>query len=747
MATDKQAKLNELIEDLELRQFILDDLKASQPNDSASIAEAQAEVDAYQAKIANLLGEDTPAAPQPAAPASASRPDPLAVSRQPDTTFPHSAAPSSSQIVESGPPASVRPEMPSLNPPNHTVAPVVRQDPRADPASTPYWPSSAPSPFAASSSQQPKYPPPIPPEGSRKRQRQDSGGALAQPQSSKRTIVKNSESRMKNIDAMLERELAETRKMYEELRQPDNLRCAAITQGISEDRLRHNLEEEEAEMEREIRKEFRVKQDAELARMLQAVDEPSEDEHDLDVLPSLFNPPPPAYNIPPVARPISTPGSNPQLLSTFNRPPPVDSRSPISLPDRTHYQIPPPGRLPYMSGNPLQQSSSPFVDPYGRVKREDEIRRQPLSVLPSFPNLTNGDDDLQEISPAYFNSRFGGPPRFGPPPMPSRPLPWMHDPWAGDTDAVAKAMELVREQVEQDMDDDDLVYVLPNMLGMKDCTNSQSHRRYEEADFPQDIRNLLTGIKDIREATKADQDETPSALKVTLMKHQAIGLAWMKAKEESSHKGGILADDMGLGKTIQAIALMTARPPTDPERHPCLIVCPKALMDQWRLEIQRHVHPGRHQLSVFIFHDKQRNIPWRELKRYDVVITTFGTLTANHKLLLQAEKLEKEGKDASIVRKLREQAHLFLPASKWHRVIIDEAQNIKNPLAKSTKACCALNAAHRWCLTGTPMMNRLEDFQSLLGFLRIRPYNNKEKFKAVSLHMSFFDKTNANACT
>lgn len=258
------------------------------------------------------------------------------------------------------------------------------------------------------------------------------------------------------------------------------------------------------------------------------------------------------------------------------------------------------------------------------------------------------------------------------------------------------------------------------------------YSRYEESDFPQDIKNLITGIKDVQEATKADKDDMPSGLKVTLMKHQKIGLAWMKAKEESSHKGGILADDMGLGKTIQAIALMVARPSTDPERHPVLIVCPKALMDQWRLEIHRHVRPGNDQLSVFIFHDKQRNVPWRELKNQDVIITTFGTLTANFKLMLEAEKLEREGRDASVVKKIQEQAVLYLPVSKFHRVIVDEAQNIKNPLAKSTKACSRLNATYRWCLTGTPMMNRLEDFQSLLGYLRIRPYNNKDKFKTVS---------------
>jgi SNF2 family DNA or RNA helicase len=215
------------------------------------------------------------------------------------------------------------------------------------------------------------------------------------------------------------------------------------------------------------------------------------------------------------------------------------------------------------------------------------------------------------------------------------------------------------------------------------------------------------------------------------MKHQKIGLRWMKAKEESNHKGGILADDMGLGKTIQAIALMVARPFEDEERRPTLIVAPKALMDQWRLEIQRHVKPGRHQLSVLIYHS--RRWPWKDLKKFDVVITTFGTITANYKTLLQAEKLEEEGRgNIGLVNDLKGMSGPLNPAAKWHRVIIDEAQNIKNPNAKSSTACCRLNATYRWCLTGTPMMNRLEDFQSLLGFLRIRPYSNAAKFKAVS---------------
>ena len=140
---------------------------------------------------------------------------------------------------------------------------------------------------------------------------------------------------------------------------------------------------------------------------------------------------------------------------------------------------------------------------------------------------------------------------------------------------------------------------------------------------------------------------------------------------------------------------------------------------------------GVHQLAVLIYHSKRR--PWRELKKYDVVITTYGTLMAHYKTLLEGENMEKEGRDASLVSEVKARAGPLSPGAQWHRVIIDEAQNIKNPAAKSAIACCRLNSTYRWCLTGTPMMNRLEDFQSLLGFLRIKPYNNPKKFKQVSI--------------
>ncbi|OOG00516.1 hypothetical protein ASPCADRAFT_502814 [Aspergillus carbonarius ITEM 5010] len=242
----------------------------------------------------------------------------------------------------------------------------------------------------------------------------------------------------------------------------------------------------------------------------------------------------------------------------------------------------------------------------------------------------------------------------------------------------------------------------------------------------EELQKLLEVIRPDSEISVENRQGTPEALRYTLMEHQKLGLSWMKSMEEGENKGGILADAMGLGKTIQAIALIVSRPSTDPERKPTLIIAPVALVQQWKREIEKMVRPGRHQLSVYVLHGDKRSRNFRDLKRYNVVITTFGTLSAELKRKEKYEELEKS--DATMARQLLKDLPCLGLGSTWHRVIIDEAQFIKNRNAKSAIACCQLNTTYRWCMTGTPMMNNVEELHSLLKFLRIRPYSNLETF-------------------
>ncbi|KAJ5220450.1 hypothetical protein N7468_009654 [Penicillium chermesinum] len=554
------------------------------------------------------------------------------------------------------------------------------------PQTSGHWPSSAPSPFGN---------PPIPASGQngwsfanipsrssavdspRKRDRQDSFETSTPSQSVKRTAVNPALSRVDAIKKELAMQLENNVKIHADMRHPDAVRRTAEFEDKSEAEVLDEIDAEEEESRRTIELKYQMEIDEAYARSLQA-----------------------QYLVP-----GHDPESELPLQNTLRR---------SALPQP-------------------QQSYRSSSQPYSSTSLRSDAFHRGMSPVADSDDGFDSSDSLEEITPDAWRSRFGAPTMPGgyPPkseatispssfalatdtrPVEGRsrdaPETSMDDP-ARTAHPEMKVFDAIREQ--QDMDEDAIDFEM-----------------YKEEDFPTDIKTLLTGIKDINKATKADTDAGPSALKVTLMKHQNIGLAWLKAKEDSTHKGGILADDMGLGKTIQAIALMVARPSTDPERHPTLIIAPKALMEQWRLEIGRHVKPGFHQLKVLIYHGATRNTPWKEIAQHDVVITTFGTLTANHKMYLQADELERQGRDVSIVAATREKATFFTPKSLFHRVIIDEAQNIKNPASKGNQACCALDSQFRWCLTGTPMMNRLEDFQALLSFLRIRPYCVRQKFK------------------
>jgi SNF2 family DNA or RNA helicase len=243
-----------------------------------------------------------------------------------------------------------------------------------------------------------------------------------------------------------------------------------------------------------------------------------------------------------------------------------------------------------------------------------------------------------------------------------------------------------------------------------------------------EIKSLLENIRPDEDLPPENREGTPDAMTYPLMEHQKLGLAWMKAMEEGSTKGGILADDMGLGKTIQALALMVSRRSSDPRRKTTLIVAPVALMKQWEREIQRKLKPGReNRLTSYILHGSNRQAPWEHLRTFDVVLTTFGTLANEFK---RKEGIDMQKRVNPNWRPISKADHLSLLGDecKWYRVIIDEAQCIKNRKTKAALGAAQLQSVTRFCMTGTPMMNNVNELYSLIHFLRIKPYNMVENF-------------------
>ncbi|KAG9188400.1 hypothetical protein G6011_02323 [Alternaria panax] len=247
----------------------------------------------------------------------------------------------------------------------------------------------------------------------------------------------------------------------------------------------------------------------------------------------------------------------------------------------------------------------------------------------------------------------------------------------------------------------------------------------EAAAIEQLFENIKNDGEDITE-----REPTPKNMTCSLKEYQRIGLTWLLKKERGSTKGGILADEMGLGKTIQALALICANPSTNPACKTTLIIAPVALMRQWEKEIERHVHP-HHRLSVHLYHGSGKNADFARLRQYDVVLTTFGSLTSEYKQRESSKEAmlnDQELRNPSMRRKAKDRLALLGPECMWYRIIIDESHNIKNRNSKSSKACADLMAQHRLCMTGTPMMNSVDELYPLLRFLKAEPYCTWTKF-------------------
>ncbi|KAJ7034535.1 SNF2 family N-terminal domain-containing protein [Mycena alexandri] len=223
-------------------------------------------------------------------------------------------------------------------------------------------------------------------------------------------------------------------------------------------------------------------------------------------------------------------------------------------------------------------------------------------------------------------------------------------------------------------------------------------------------------------STSEDSDGVVSGFRkgVRLLPHQIAGRAWMRDREDFTKKkaGGILADDMGVGKTIQALTSIVDRPATKRDKEEgwsgaTLVVCPLGVLQHWGEEITK-VTVG---LKVIQYHgtarERQKVAPL--LRDADVVLTTYGLVCSEHSTVVLDEP----------------ERGSVLYTTKWWRIILDEAHTIKNRATKTAEGCCDLRAKFRWCLTATPMQNKVEEFFPLLKFLRIKPLNEWERFNTL----------------
>jgi len=196
------------------------------------------------------------------------------------------------------------------------------------------------------------------------------------------------------------------------------------------------------------------------------------------------------------------------------------------------------------------------------------------------------------------------------------------------------------------------------------------------------ISSLTTGNQNIEAVT------APASFRGELRPYQGRGVGWLAFLERWG-LGACLADDMGLGKTIQFIAFLLHLQEQNALEHPTLLVCPTSVLGNWEREVKKFGPT----LRVMLHHGDKRakgKAFAKAVKDKDLVITSYA--------LVYRDSEELQG-------------------IAWQGVVLDEAQNIKNPEAKQSQMVRQLQAQFRIALTGTPVENRLSELWSILDFL------------------------------
>ena len=210
------------------------------------------------------------------------------------------------------------------------------------------------------------------------------------------------------------------------------------------------------------------------------------------------------------------------------------------------------------------------------------------------------------------------------------------------------------------------------------------------------LRELLERLQ---QKGRIEQMDTPKEFCGQLRPYQQLGYSWLAFLRDWG-LGACLADDMGLGKTVQTLAALQLDRQQGNER-PNLLVCPTSVINNWQREAARFTPD----IPVLLHHgpNRQDGDPFREASgRQHLVITSYGTMNRDRDLL------------GSVL---------------WRAVILDEAQNIKNPASQQARTALGLGADYRIALTGTPVENHVGDLWSIMQFLNPGLLGSQAEFR------------------
>lgn len=259
-----------------------------------------------------------------------------------------------------------------------------------------------------------------------------------------------------------------------------------------------------------------------------------------------------------------------------------------------------------------------------------------------------------------------------------------------DAGEIKKALNFWRKKVSQQLTARDIVQL---SLGAAKQPENLPLRSLNASGWLGDLLERLQGEKPCADVPP------PRGLQGELRPYQARGYAWLNFLSEIGF-GACLADDMGLGKTVQSLALIQHRYEQG-GRGPVLLICPTSVIANWEKEAARFTP----ELPLLVHHG-----PARKKGR------AFQKAAGEHAVVISSYALL--GREGDLFQKVH-----------WDGVILDEAQNIKNPLTRQARAARSLKANYRIALTGTPVENNVGDLWSIMEYLNPGFLGNQAEFK------------------
>ncbi|RMY14448.1 hypothetical protein D0868_01442 [Hortaea werneckii] len=248
----------------------------------------------------------------------------------------------------------------------------------------------------------------------------------------------------------------------------------------------------------------------------------------------------------------------------------------------------------------------------------------------------------------------------------------------------------------------------------------------------------FTGTNPIRAAP--DGNWKLKGMRTTLKHYQVLGTSFMRKRESGPEpRGGILADQMGLGKTLMSLAnIVNGLPPEKSRRKATLVIASPNLITQWWREINDHVETKRenkhHGIGRFIRYkssrdDESHNDIIEHLSESHIVLSTWYELQKSWPKAVPPPELVTAEQKNAWWKDHFEKERGVLHRVEWLRVVLDEAQAIKNHKSHTSLAARGLESRHRWAISGTPILNTLAEMYPYFKFLKVPQSGSYRIFK------------------